>query len=48
LTAGSTVSAAPITGPGVLGMATVAKAARSLSQRSSTDRTMPFPVMNQN
>ena len=48
LTAGSTVSAAPITGPGVLGIATVANAGWSLSQRSSTERTIPVPVMNQN
>jgi len=47
-TAGSTVSAAPMTGPGVLGMSRVAKAGLLASQRSSTERTIPLRVINQN
>ena len=48
LAAASTVTAAPMTAPGVLGIPTVANAGRSSSERSSTERTIPFSVMNQN
>jgi hypothetical protein len=48
LTIGSTVSAAPITGAFTLGIGTVMNAGRAVSGFTSTDRTIPFRVINQN